>query len=460
MSLTNKEVCKAYQQRTRERDAAADRRRTAARVRRQSKHEAPANPADGLADWCKRRLKVPAGHALAGQALELPAFALDFLRDCLQPSCHTGWMLLPRKNGKSASISCYVLAHLADGAPLRRAGFRCAIVSVTKEKASELKTQAQNIAEASGLRGLTFKKSPAPGSIISRWGSCEILSAADYSGHAGGWDVIVLDEPGLLPERSRGLIAGLKSSLTAKRGRMICLSIVGDSPFTAEAIELKGYPGVIVHHYAGDEGCAIDDAEQLRKANPGIESGILHLEDLVRDARLAKEIPGNESFFRAHHLNARQSPTQELICSPDDWRRCVVEPADLPPREGEAWIGFDPGGSSSLSATCVMFANGRVEFAAALPSIPSLAARGSSDGVGSLYVQAEARQELRCFAGRVTAIRDFLAAVLADLAGVEIVGGGSDQYRRAEIEQLLDDPMTGVDFDWSFRRMGGCGGNR
>ena len=151
------------------------------------------------------------------------------------------------------------------------------------------------------MRGLTFPRSPAPGRIVSRWGTCEILSASDYEGHASGFDLVLLDEPGLLPERYRALIAGLKSSLTARRGRMICLSIVSDSPFTQEAIALKGHEGIVVHHYHGDEGCAIDDPDQLRKANPGIESGILHLEDLVRDARLAKKIPANEPFvLRAH----------------------------------------------------------------------------------------------------------------------------------------------------------------
>ena len=451
---TNKEVCKAYQQRKRERDEAADRRRTAARTRRQSKREAPANPADELADWCKRRLKVPVGHALAGQPLELPKFAVNFLRDALRPDCHTAWLLVGRKNGKSQALANLILAYMADGGPLRQPGFRACIVSVTKPKANELKKLAQDTAEASGLRGLSFPRSPAPGRIVSRWGTCEILSASDYEGHASGFNLVLLDEPGLLPERYRALIAGLKSSLTARRGRMICLSIVSDSPFTQEAIALKGHPGVVVHHYHGDEGCSIDDPAQLRKANPGIEAGILHLEDLVRDARLAKKIPANEPFFRAHHLNRRQSPTKELICSPTQWSRCVVNPSDLPPRTGEAWIGFDPGGSASLTATCTMWANGRTEFHTAVPATPSLVERGTADGCGGLYVQAASRSELRAYSGKVTPIRDFLAAVIHDLAGVELVGGGSDQYRRAEVEMVLDDPATGVEFDWSFRRMG------
>ena len=446
--------CTAYQQRKRERDEATDRRRTAARTRRQSKRVAPVNPADELAAWTKKRLKVPPGHERAGEPMELPKFAVDFLRDALQPDCHTAWLLVGRKNGKSQALASLILAYLADGGPLRRSGFRACIVSVTKPKANELKKLAQDTAEASGLRGLTFPRSPAPGRIVSRWGTCEILSAADYEGHASGFDLVLLDEPGLLPERYRALIAGLKSSLTARRGRMVCLSIVSDSPFTQEAISLKGHEGIVVHHYHGDENCAIDDPVQLRKANPGIESHILHLEDLVRDARLAKKIPANEPFFRAHHLNQKQSPTKELICSPTDWTRCLVELSDLPPREGPAWIGFDPGGSSSLSATCTMWSNGRVEFHAALPATPTLEQRGAADGCGQLYVQAASRAELRAYSGRLVPIRDFLSGVLADLAGVELVGGGSDQYRRAEVEQVLDDPATGCEFDWSFRRMG------
>ena len=144
MAQTNKEHCRNYQQRKREQDTAADRRRTAARTRRQSKRESPANPADELAAWCKRRLKIPAGHELAGKPMELPRFALDFLRDALQPDCKTGYLLVARKNSKSSSLAAFILAHIADGGPLRKAGFRCAVVSITKPKAAELKQQCHH----------------------------------------------------------------------------------------------------------------------------------------------------------------------------------------------------------------------------------------------------------------------------------------------------------------------------
>ena len=137
---TNKEVCASYQSRKRERTVAADRRRLAARTRSQSKREQPLDPAAEVAAWSAKRLKVPPGHARSGQPMELPKFAVDFLRDALQPDCHTAWLLVGRKNGKSQALASLVLAYLADGGPLRRAGFRCAVVSVTKPKAAELKS--------------------------------------------------------------------------------------------------------------------------------------------------------------------------------------------------------------------------------------------------------------------------------------------------------------------------------
>ena len=128
----------------------------------------------------------------------------------------------------------------------------------------------------------------------------------------------------------------------------------------------------------------------------------------------------------------------------------------MPPREGEAWIGFDPGAVRvhfRQPAQCgPMAAPSSTQH---VPAIPSLAERGSADGCGGLYVQAadRAMSSARTREGS-RRYATFLAAVIHDLAGVEIMGGGSDQYRRAEVEQVLDDPATGVEFDWSFRRMG------
>ena len=62
-----------------------------------------------------------------------------------------------------------LLAYLAG--PVRRMGFRAGVVSLTKEKANELKKQMEDIATASGLTGVEFLRSPSPGARCqSVWG--------------------------------------------------------------------------------------------------------------------------------------------------------------------------------------------------------------------------------------------------------------------------------------------------
>ena len=121
--------CAAYQGRKREQDAATDRRRRASRTRRQSKRKAPDHPADEVAAWSKKRLKVPPGHERAGEPMELPKFVVDFLRDVLQPDrvIRVGFWLGARTGSPKhlASLWCWPtwltagrFAVRASGAPL------------------------------------------------------------------------------------------------------------------------------------------------------------------------------------------------------------------------------------------------------------------------------------------------------------------------------------------------------
>ena len=58
----------------------------------------------------------------------------------------------------------------------------------------------------------------APGRAESAWGTLEILSADKSAGHASGFDLVLLDEAGLLRERDRPLVDGLLSSVSARNG--------------------------------------------------------------------------------------------------------------------------------------------------------------------------------------------------------------------------------------------------
>ena len=136
-------------------------------------------------------------------------------------------------------------------------------------KAHELVAQMQAIAEASGLQGLRFLRSPAPGRVEAASGaSLDVLAADASAGHAAGYDDAVIDETGLLQERDRALINGLRSSTSARDGRIIHLSIHGSGPFVNELLEAADDPAIAIHHYAPPEDCDLQGPGRLAGRQP------------------------------------------------------------------------------------------------------------------------------------------------------------------------------------------------
>ncbi|MDE0274147.1 MAG: terminase large subunit [Gammaproteobacteria bacterium] len=426
-------------------------RRAAAKAsaKAQAVSKLPDDPIGELAKWSRETLVVPPGHPLAGQPMALPQFGIDFLADAI--THRESLLSIARKNAKSAVIGVYLLARLAG--PLRVDGYRAGVCSVNREKAGELKQQMEAIAEASGLRGVKFLRSPAPGRVESASGRVDILSADKAAGHSSGFDDALVDELGLLPERNRELVNGMRTATSARDGRFIALSIQGDSPFTREMIERRDHPGTAVHHYAAPEDCKLDDEAAWRAANPGLGS-IKSLAWMRDEAARVLVSPADQASFKAFDLNLPQDPSREMICEVADWRAC--ESDDVPERKGPCVIGFDLGGSASMTALAACWpTTHRVEVYGAFPGVPDLRTRGVADGVGRLYQRMAERGELRTYAGRVTPVSEFLGDCAAHLRGSRVVMAGADRYRKSEAMQALDD--AGLNWPMQWRGQGASG---
>ena len=410
---------------------------------------ATSDPAGALADWARSTLRVPPGHKNAGRGLELPAYLVDFFRDALAPGCTESLNCVARKNGKSAAVAVLVLGYLVG--PLRREGWRCALASLSREKAAEIKLQIEAIATASGLEGVEFWRRSSP-AVTSAAGSVDILASDSNSGAALGVDLAVCDELGLMQEKSRAFVASLRSSVSARGGKFMALSVHGDGPFIPEILARRGAPGLAVHLHQAEANCKLDDPKAHALANPGLGL-IKQTSYMTSEAARVIATPSDQSSFRALDLNQPGSPSREMVCGPDDWKACTVPKAKLPARRGPCFVGVDIGGSASMTAAAAWFPESRLlEIFSAFPSRPNLLERGVADGVGRIYQEAFERGELQVFDGRLTPAGDFVRAVAGSLAGCEIVGAASDNFRKSEVLQVIEG--DDLEWPWDWRRMG------
>lgn len=104
----------------------------------------------------------------------------------------------------------------------------------------------------------------------------DFLSADKSTGHAVGADVAVIDELGLITESQRELVDAAFSSLSARDGRLIALSIRGDGPHLQEMLDRANLEHVYIQHHCLDKDDDPYDEANWHKANPGLAEGILY----------------------------------------------------------------------------------------------------------------------------------------------------------------------------------------
>ena len=406
-----------------------------------------ADPARAIARWAATALRVPTGR-LAGQPFKLESWQVVFLRGALG-SAHSAALSLPRKLGKTSLIAIVILAWLVAGAPLFRARFRGLVISRDGGLAAELKRHVAEIIAASGIEGVEIKRSPAPGRIVGLAGDVDILNADKTTGHAAGADLCVIDEAGLLEERHRPLWDAVNSARSGRDGRLIALGVRASGPMFGELLArgAAGDPNVFATDYSAPEDCDLDDEAAWRTANPGLGS-IKSLSYMRERAAEALAVPAAVAGFRLLDLNQKIAPRAEMLVRLDLARAAEVQHAeDLPPRDGLAYLGFDLGGSVSLTAACCMWASGRCELFVAMPETPSPLNRGRADGVGDLYVRATDAGEVLLLGDQVTDVQAFVKHVLNHVGDDVVIG--ADRYRKHELLSVLQGiGQTRADLRW------------
>ena len=436
--------CRVQHWRSRNRKLAEDTDRASEREAEQVRLSAASDPAGAVAEWSRRTLKVPPGHPREGDPLVLPAYIEDFLREASASGMKESLLCVARKNAKSAGLAIWALAHLAG--PLRKRGWRGAVASLTLAKAAEFRAQVEAIAKASGLEGIKWRRSPYPGAIESAYGELVVLSSDKNVGAASSFDAVFIDEVGLFNERSRDMINGLRTSVSAKDGRIYHLSVRGDSPLLQELLDNPEVHSVI---HAGSPGADLFDKANWEAANPGLREGIKSWDYMDSITKRASHSPADELQVRALDLNEKLNPTLEMIVAPAELQACFVEA--LPDRKGPAVVGLDIGSARSLTGAAVVWpATGRMELHMACGGVPDLQERSKFDGED--YVSMARLGSLTVHQGRTVDVVRFVRDLAQSLNGVRVEAMAADNYKSSEVEDAMD--RAGVRWPYHARRVG------
>lgn len=163
--------------------------------------------------------------------------------------------------------------------------------------------------------------------------------------------------------------------------------------------------GVYRQEHRPPPGLPADDLERLLLANPGSSSRIGQSSDWLQ-AQARRAINRGDSTltaFRLYNRNERVSgESRDLLLTVDQWLNCEAPPSRYPvPTEGPVVVGIYLGGSASMSAAAYYWPDtGRLEVLGTFPSKPTLANRGSADGVAGRYVEMFDREILRPLTAR------------------------------------------------------------
>lgn len=272
----------------------------------------------------------------------------------------TGWIEIPRKNGKSteaAGVGLYLLT--ADGEPgaeIYSAAADREQAAVVFREASSMATKCPEIAEMSEIQTRAIL-------VPDTLSVYRVLSADVHNKHGLNPSGIIFDEVHTQP--TRDLWDVLVTGTGARRQPLTIGFTTAGHDRESIAYQLHEYaikvrdgiiddPSFYVSIYAADPGDDWKDPATWRRANPNL--GVTISEDyLARQCRMAQEVPGYENTFKRLHLNIWTEQETRWLAM-DSWDACdgeLAKESDLVGRK--CYIGLDLSQTTDITAAVLVF---------------------------------------------------------------------------------------------------------
>ncbi|MBM3654881.1 MAG: terminase, partial [Alphaproteobacteria bacterium] len=259
-------------------------------------------------------------------------------------------------------------------------------------------------------------------------------------------------------EKGDSLEHALLSGVGKRNGRMFLVSTSASDDTHAFSRWIdEPLAGSYVQAHRAPDGCAPDDLEAIKAANPGAQHGVgASLEWLLAQARRAVARGGSAlTAWRLYNLNQRVADeNRSVLLTADQWLSCESDDLFFAPREGPVIVGIDLGGSASMSAASFYWpSTSRLECIAHFPARPSLLDRGHADGVSGRYVEMHNRGELFTIGDATVPVAAWLAEVMKRIEGQPIGALVMDRFKQSELGEAIDKagvraPLIWRGFGW------------
>lgn len=319
------------------------------------KSHRPPTRGEKVCAFIERFCIVPEGD-LVGQKVKLAPFQRAFILDVYDNPAGTrrAYLSIARKNAKTATIACIVLAHIAG--PEARLNSRIISGAMSKEQAAEVYNYASKMVELSPDLSRVCRIVPSTKVIVGLSKNVEYraVSAEGKTAHGKSPVVAILDEVGQVRGQSSDFVDAIVTSQGAYEDAML-FAISTQSPNDNDLFSIwlddalnSGDKRVVCHLYAAERDCELDDPEAWRAANPAL--GLFRSrKDMEEQADRALRMPSFEPTFRNLHLNQRVEMVAPLV-SRRVWESNGGRPDEAVLRSAKVFAGLDLSARNDLTS--------------------------------------------------------------------------------------------------------------
>jgi phage terminase large subunit-like protein len=298
---------------------------------------------------------VPEGD-LVGKPLKLLEFQKRFILAIYDNPRGTrrAFLSLARKNAKTATIACILLAHIVG--PEAVLNSRIISGAMSKEQAAEVYNYASKMVQLSPELSKVVRIVPSGKRLIglARNVEYQAISADGATAHGKSPVLAILDEVGQIRGPTSDFVDAIVTSQGAYSAAML-LAISTQSPNDGDLFSIwlddakaSQDKRVVCHLYEAPRDCELTDKAAWKAANPALGK-FRSIKDVDEQADRATRMPSFEPTFRNLVLNQRVEMVSPFI-SRGVWTLNSHEPDLSVFYEEPVYVGLDLSSKSDLTA--------------------------------------------------------------------------------------------------------------